>query len=267
MPKNKNSKKSQRKKVVNRQPPWTLGYANDPMGNRHISLRGFLQQQVPDTTLIKMVYSDYRVLAAAAFQASYVYKINSCFDPDFSGVGGQPAGFDQWKTLYQQYRVMACDVKVHCCALAGAALCTVTPSTSSTVSSSADEQIGLRRARGALANVGGQVAKMNSLVRMSDIFGVPDSSVLDNDNYAGAVTSSPNSAVYARVECETSGATDSVMVWVVLTMYTRFEKPVDTQDSIARHREEITRAARELCTADLSPATLALLTGGSVTRK
>lgn len=244
MPKNKQRKGPGRKKAVNRsQGAWTATYANSPMGDRHISLRGFLQQQLPDTTMIKMVYSDYRALGAAGSQASYVYRLNSCFDPDFTGVGGQPDGFDQWKTLYQQYRVMACDVQVHAVALAGCALATISPSVSSGVSGSAEENIGLRRASGALTNVSGQVAKLHSLYRIGDIFGVPDSSVLDNDNYAATVTSSPSSAAYLRVEAETSGATDTVMIWVVLTMYTRFEKPVDTQDSVALSRGRSTIGA------------------------
>lgn len=207
-----------------------------PDGNRHLPLTGFLQRQVPDVTLIKMVYSDYRSVTAAGSQANYVYKVNSCFDPDYTGVGGQPDGFDQWKTLYSQYRVVACDIKVHVAALAGAALCTIVPSVTASASSSAEENIGLRRAKGALANVSGQVAKMRARYRVGDIFGVSDQSVLDEDNYASSITGSPSSAVYARIECETSGATDAVMMWTTLTMYTRFEKPVDTTDSLARRR-------------------------------
>jgi len=202
------------------------------MGDSHLSLRGFLQRQVPDVTLIKMVYSDYRPLVAAANQASYVYRLNSCFDPDQTGVGGQPDGFDQWKTLYSQYRVVACDAKVHVAALAGAALCTMTPSVSATVSSSAEEQIGLRRARGQLANVSGQMAKLNARYRISDVYGIADRVVLDEDNYAAPVTGNPNGVAYLRIEAETSGAADTIMVWTTLTMYTRFEKPVDTQDSV-----------------------------------
>jgi len=232
------SKKRGSKKRRNRGAPWTAGYAGVQTGDRHLSLTGYMQQQVPDVTLIKMVYSDYRAIAAASSQASYVYRLNSCFDPDFTGVGGQPAGFDQWKTLYQQYRVMACDVRVVVAALGGAALCTITPTTVSTVSASAEEQIGLRRARGQLANVSGQLARLNSLVRIGDVYGVPDSSVLTNDNYAATVSSSPSSVAFLRIEAETSGATDTIMVWVTLTMYTRFEKPVDTQDSLARRRLE-----------------------------
>lgn len=203
-----------------------------PMGNHHIPLRGFNQKQVPDCTLIKMVYADYRAVASAAGQGSYVYRFNSCFDPDATGVGGQPDGFDQWKTLYQQYRVVACGVHVECQALATVALCTVTPSVSITPSSSAEEQVGLRRSKGKVCQLGGMVAKFDMLLRPSDTFGVPDQHVLDNNDFAATTTSNPNSAAYVKIEMETAGATDSVQIFVVLTMYTRFEKPVETQDTL-----------------------------------
>lgn len=225
-----------------------------PTGDLHLSLRGYNQQQVPDCTLIKMTYSDYRTLTAAVNQANYVYKFNSCFDPDFTGVGGQPDGFDQWKTLYQQYRVMACHLHLEACSLAGAALVTAVPTPSSTVSSSAEENVGLRRAKGKLTAVSGAKAVINMMMRPSDVFGVPDSSVLTNDNYASSITGSPSSAAYVRIEAETSGASDALVIFVVLTMYVRFEKPFDTIDTLARRRRllglpefpQVTAGASEL---------------------
>jgi len=41
-----------------------------------------------------------------------VFRLNSVFDPDATGVGHQPRGFDQWSLVYNQYRVSRCDVNV-----------------------------------------------------------------------------------------------------------------------------------------------------------
>ena len=39
-------------------------------------------------------------------------RCNSLYDPDFTGVGGQPRGFDQYAALYDQYTVINARIKV-----------------------------------------------------------------------------------------------------------------------------------------------------------
>lgn len=41
-----------------------------------------------------------------------VIRLNGVYDPDFSGAGHQPRGFDQWSLVYTQYRVSRVDVNV-----------------------------------------------------------------------------------------------------------------------------------------------------------
>lgn len=43
--------------------------------------------------------------AAAGAGASYSYCLNNVFDPDFTGVGAQPLGLDQYAQFYGRYRV------------------------------------------------------------------------------------------------------------------------------------------------------------------
>lgn len=40
------------------------------------------------------------------------YRVNSLYDPEYSGTGHQPLGFDQMATLYTHYRVHAVHVRV-----------------------------------------------------------------------------------------------------------------------------------------------------------
>ncbi len=42
----------------------------------------------------------------------YGFKLNSCYDPDYTSTGHQPLGFDQWATFYQTYIVSAAQVRV-----------------------------------------------------------------------------------------------------------------------------------------------------------
>lgn len=44
--------------------------------------------------------------------ASQVFRASSLFDPDYSGVGAQPRGFDQLMTLYDHYVVIGSKITV-----------------------------------------------------------------------------------------------------------------------------------------------------------
>lgn len=52
--------------------------------------------------------------ASPGFLDSRLWALNSLYDPDQSGTGGQPYYFDELSALYTRYIVYACKVKVRC---------------------------------------------------------------------------------------------------------------------------------------------------------
>ena len=60
-------------------------------------------------------YADYFTLnpVASGF-AVYVLSANGMFDPNISGVGHQPRGFDQWMTMYKRYTVIGSKITIVC---------------------------------------------------------------------------------------------------------------------------------------------------------
>lgn len=50
--------------------------------------------------------------AAAGVGATYTYRLNSLWDPNLTGVGLQPVGFDQWAGIFRRSRVVRADVTV-----------------------------------------------------------------------------------------------------------------------------------------------------------
>jgi len=50
--------------------------------------------------------------ALGGVPASYVFRANSCFDPNFTGTGHQPRGFDQIMAMYQYLAVRECQIEV-----------------------------------------------------------------------------------------------------------------------------------------------------------
>lgn len=86
-----------RRKVARRGPRQALTTVNrslQPIANRYIC---------------KMKYG---TTVATSSSGSYIFNLNSLFDPDRTGFGHQPYGFDNLATLYNRYRVIACGWRV-----------------------------------------------------------------------------------------------------------------------------------------------------------
>jgi hypothetical protein len=48
---------------------------------------------------------------AAGALGKYIFRANSVYDPNSSGTGHQPLGYDQWSTVYNNYIVMRSTIK------------------------------------------------------------------------------------------------------------------------------------------------------------
>lgn len=70
----------------------------------------------PDRVVLSMVYTDVITLnTATPGQANaHIFRINSIYDPDFTGTGGQPMGHDQWGNFYEGYKVYALAYSFNC---------------------------------------------------------------------------------------------------------------------------------------------------------
>jgi hypothetical protein len=63
---------------------------------------------IADRVRCKLVYYE-RLVANATSGSLWQYQFvgNSCYDPNYTGTGGQPDGFDQYALFYGRYRVLA----------------------------------------------------------------------------------------------------------------------------------------------------------------
>lgn len=60
----------------------------------------------PNHYLCKVNYVQEVAINASAVPAVYVFRANSCYDPDLTGVGHQPMGFDELSALYSNFVVV-----------------------------------------------------------------------------------------------------------------------------------------------------------------
>lgn len=68
---------------------------------------------LPTQRLCKLVYVNNTESTSNLGSINFIkYRANSIFDPDYSGVGHQPFGYDQWSILYNHYVVLGSKITV-----------------------------------------------------------------------------------------------------------------------------------------------------------
>lgn len=66
----------------------------------------------PKTNCVKLRYVDSTVINPSIGAIGYHwYSANNCSDPDYSGLGHQPSGWDQWGQFYNHYVVVGAKIK------------------------------------------------------------------------------------------------------------------------------------------------------------
>lgn len=69
---------------------------------------GFRRACVPFRMTAKLRYADQFQLTwgSVVTENDYIFRANSLFDPDLTGTGHQPRGFDQYMSMYDHYTVV-----------------------------------------------------------------------------------------------------------------------------------------------------------------
>lgn len=75
-----------------------------------VTLRATRSSQGPVAArlITKVKYVETVALSCSLTATSYEFRLNSIFDPNYTGGGHQPLGHDQLATLYNRYRVFKC---------------------------------------------------------------------------------------------------------------------------------------------------------------
>lgn len=69
---------------------------------------------ISNKAIVKLRYVDNRILNSTAVALGrHVFSCNSCYDPDLTGGGHQPIGFDEWSQFYTYYKVLGAKITVN----------------------------------------------------------------------------------------------------------------------------------------------------------
>lgn len=163
------------------------------------------------------------------------FRINSLFDPDFTGGGQQPTTFDQWMALYDRYRVLGCDVD-----------CTVSDSTllNPLIAAGAPSQdaVPTLTFQGIMGLRDAQLAKqpypatthIHRTILIKDVFGVDEEAMMSEQNYSGTSSTSAPSVAYFSLGVQSAASTGSVFCAGTLRFAVRLESPHANNISLSR---------------------------------
>lgn len=93
---------TQRKTAYRYKRPVVRRKAKPVGGPRFVMFNSIVQEKIRT----KLRYCDTKTLTPGAGKAEHLFRLNGLSDPDYTGVGHQPAFFDNWAALYASYRVL-----------------------------------------------------------------------------------------------------------------------------------------------------------------
>jgi len=98
--------------MTNARPHQRSSYLNSQKAN-HPSPQRILRTGFPLITTVNLKYAEsFQLTSTYGATAAHNFRTNSAFDPNQSGTGHQPLGFDQWSSFYNHYIVLRSSIRV-----------------------------------------------------------------------------------------------------------------------------------------------------------
>lgn len=201
-------------------------------GGRALSSVALPRELVSDSTkTVDLIYVEYVSLGSIVTSA-HEFRLNSPYDPYYSGGGHQPRGFDQWAAFYRRYRVTQAKLSFQCadsgatfgvpvvCYIhVGNAVFGVTPPTTVIETPGTVTQL-----CGALQ----QPARLTSSVKLWELAGMSYNDYVADDTSSAATNTNPAMILMGSVGVISADAASAPPVWDgVVTLVMRvvfFEK-------------------------------------------
>lgn len=163
---------------------------------------------IPQRYLTKMKYSEF--VETAGLTGQYAFNMNSLFDPNRTGFGHQPYGFDTLATLYNRYRVVSCGWRIQLAGDASSAyIITALPSNESVTSVSISEMRENPRCKYIQQNPGSAAVTLSGKCSLPSLMGRTKSQYMSDDRYSAIVSASP--AELAILNLQTANTADGII--------------------------------------------------------
>jgi len=194
--------------------------ASRPRRNKRVMVNNALQP-VPQRFITKMKYAETIQTDAAG---RYVFNLNSLFDPNRTGIGHQPYGYDTLATLYNRYRVIACGYRLSPLAAPGtggtAFQVAAMPANEVLAITSLSEMKENPRAKYVLQTAGGNSVVLKGKTYIPSLVGRTKAQYMADDRYQATTGANPSELAILNVMTSSTGDAISSTIVQVLLEYT-----------------------------------------------
>lgn len=197
-------------------------WKNDEYKGKNKIIISYSPSICPDVMRVRLPYVLMQNLSGTGIAVN-VFRGNSVFDPDFTGVGSQPLGRDQWTAFYRRYRVLASKVtfKVSSLDTADSQVMFITPLNTNTILSSRERYLEQERTKTSILSTttGQNRGVLTYYMDTAKIRGVSKQAIRNVNDYSASSGSNPILEFYWHVGIlDTSSLVDSIQSDIFVTV-------------------------------------------------
>lgn len=164
-------------------------------------------------------YAAFQVSSGAVAAGNYVFSLNGLYDPDVTGTGSQPMGFDQMMVFYEHYTVLRAKVVAvvrnqSTSLYTDAALSVRADNVVQTDIKTIMETGNSILVKLTTANGQGSLKEVEIECDIAVFGGIDD--LLDNSEVRGTAAANPTEQTFLHVSCWNSETVGTVNIWVEL---------------------------------------------------
>lgn len=190
----------------------------------------------PTRTVTRLDYTDqFDVVCTSGVLSVYSFNSNSVYDPDQTGTGHQPLGFDQYAAQYNRYRVLRMDYDVtfgNPAVSYSSFRCTIAHVNGSTVPSN-PAMFEVPYSRQGVVSTYGPALRLRGSFDLTILNSDPPKYRVD-DRYSALVTGNPAEVMYAHLAIMPN-ATATIRVHVKFVYHVEFYDIETPGSSVTGH--------------------------------
>jgi len=191
-----------------------------PMRTRKTVLVNRALAPIAQRYITKLKYAESTLVTSIAGAATYVFNLNSIFDPNRTGIGHQPYGHDSLELLYNRYRVTSCSFAISAIDTNGKYIqVAAIPSNELLSVSSISQVVENPRARYITQAPNAALKTLKGTVSIPSLVGRTKSQYMADDRYQATFGNSPSELALLTFVAQTlSGANDNMSIAFNITL-------------------------------------------------